>query len=133
VRHPDCRLVAHHVGAEIHPGRPRVSAELPESGERFEGLVPPVVTAPCFAIRRPAVAVFTLDHYREAGIMSARQAQLLRAAIRERRNVLTAGGTWVFPIAGRRARSVSTRPTPPRSSGASAANGSPSASRSWRS
>ena len=31
------RLVAHHVGAEVHPGSPRVSAELPESGERFEG------------------------------------------------------------------------------------------------
>src|SRR3546814_20473347 len=29
------RLVAHHVGAEVHPGSPRVSAELPETGERF--------------------------------------------------------------------------------------------------
>src|ERR1700730_15778489 len=37
------RLVAHHVGAEVHPGSPRVSAELPETGERFEGLLPPVV------------------------------------------------------------------------------------------
>ncbi len=37
------RLVAHHVGVEVHTGSPRVSAELPESGERFEGLVPPVV------------------------------------------------------------------------------------------
>ena len=46
------RLVAHHVGAEVHAGMPRVSAELPESGERFEGLLPPVVAAPCFAIRR---------------------------------------------------------------------------------
>ena len=35
---------------------PRVSAELPETGERFEGLVPPVVAAPAFAIRKPAVA-----------------------------------------------------------------------------
>ena len=33
------RLVAHHVGAEVHPGSPRVSAELPETGERFEGLL----------------------------------------------------------------------------------------------
>ena len=40
------RLVAHHVGAEVHAGSPRVSAELPETGERFEGLLPPVVTAP---------------------------------------------------------------------------------------
>jgi type IV secretion system protein TrbB len=65
------RLVAHHVGVEVHAGSPRVSAELPETGERFEGLVPPVVAAPCFAIRRPAVAVFTLDDYVAAGIMSA--------------------------------------------------------------
>ena len=39
------RLVAHHVGAEVHGGNPRVSAELPETGERFEGLLPPVVAA----------------------------------------------------------------------------------------
>ena len=75
------------------PARPRVSAELPESGERFEGLLPPVVAAPCFAIRRPAVAVFTLDDYVAAGIMSAGQAELLRAAVRERKNILVAGGT----------------------------------------
>jgi type IV secretion system protein VirB11 len=47
------RLVAHHVGAEAHTGSPRVSAELPETGERFEGLLPPVVAAPAFAIRKP--------------------------------------------------------------------------------
>src|SRR3546814_10459669 len=49
------RLVAHHVGVEVHARSPRVSAELPETGERFEGLLPPVVTAPAFAIRKPAV------------------------------------------------------------------------------
>jgi type IV secretion system protein TrbB len=87
------RLVAHHVGVEVHGGSPRVSAELPESGERFEGLVPPVVAAPCFAIRRPAVAVFTLDDYVAAGIMSAGQADLLRRAVRDRKNVMVAGGT----------------------------------------
>jgi len=87
------RLVAHHVGAEVHPGSPRVSAELPETGERFEGLIPPVVQAPCFAIRKPAVAVFTLDDYAAAGIMSAEQARVLRIAVAERRNVLVAGGT----------------------------------------
>jgi type IV secretion system protein TrbB len=35
------RLVAHHVGAEVHPASPRVSAELPETGERFEGCCRP--------------------------------------------------------------------------------------------
>jgi hypothetical protein len=65
------RLVASHLGAEVHGERPRVSAELPETGERFEGLLPPVVTAPVFAIRKPAVAVFSLDDYVGQGIMTA--------------------------------------------------------------
>lgn len=86
------RLVAHHVGAEVHEGAPRVSAELP-TGERFEGLLPPVVTAPSFAIRKPAVAVFTLDDYVDAGIMTAGQAAFLRRAVAERKNILVAGGT----------------------------------------
>jgi type IV secretion system protein VirB11 len=87
------RLVAHHVGAEVHDRRPRVSAELPETGERFEGLLPPVVTAPVFAIRKPAVAVFTLDDYFAAGIMTADQAAILRQAVASRANILVAGGT----------------------------------------
>src|SRR6266545_4892210 len=87
------RLVAHHVGAEVHPESPRVSAELPETGERFEGLLPPVVAAPAFAIRKPAVAVFTLEDYVAAGIMSADEAGVLRRAVERRRNVLIAGGT----------------------------------------
>jgi type IV secretion system protein TrbB len=87
------RLVAHHVGVEVHSGAPRVSAELPESGERFEGLIPPVVAAPSFAIRKPAVAVFTLADYVAAGIMSAGQAETLRAAVASRQNILVAGGT----------------------------------------
>jgi type IV secretion system protein VirB11 len=87
------RLVAHHVGAEVHPGSPRVSAELPETGERFEGLIPPVVAAPTFAIRKPAVAVFMLEDYVAAGIMQAKEADILRLAVQNRRNVLVAGGT----------------------------------------
>lgn len=87
------RLVAHHVGAEVHAGNPRVSAELPETGERFEGLLPPVVVAPAFAIRKPAVAVFTLQDYVAAGTMTAEQAEILRQAVADRRNILVAGGT----------------------------------------
>lgn len=87
------RLVAHHVGAEVHAGNPRVSAELPETGERFEGLLPPVVAAPAFAIRKPAVAVFTLQDYVAAGTMTADQAEILRQAVADRRNILVAGGT----------------------------------------
>ena len=87
------RLVAHHVGAEAHAGAPRVSAELPDTGERFEGLLPPVVAAPTFAIRKPAVAVFTLDEYVTAEIMTQAQADILRIAVADRSNILVAGGT----------------------------------------
>lgn len=87
------RLVAHQVGAEVHAGAPRVSAELPETGERFEGLLPPVVAAATFAIRKPAVAVFTLSDYVTAGIMTQHQAEVLRLAVEKRKNILVAGGT----------------------------------------
>ncbi|MFT8815548.1 P-type conjugative transfer ATPase TrbB [Acetobacter fabarum] len=86
------RLVAHHAGAEVHAGAPRVSAELP-TGERFEGLLPPVVAASSFAIRKPAVAVFTLGDYVAANIMTEAQAEWLRTAVMARRNILVVGGT----------------------------------------
>ncbi|MCW0983639.1 P-type conjugative transfer ATPase TrbB [Agrobacterium sp. BT-220-3] len=87
------RLVAHHVGVEVHARAPRVSAELPETGERFEGLLPPVVAAPTFAIRKPAVSVFVLSDYVAAGIMTVDQADVLRLAVEKRKNILVAGGT----------------------------------------
>ena len=87
------RLVAHHVGAEVHARAPRVSAELPDTGERFEGVLPPVAAAPCFAIRKPAVALFTLEDYARTGVMTAPQADALCEAVHARRNILVAGGT----------------------------------------
>ncbi|TIO74976.1 P-type conjugative transfer ATPase TrbB [Mesorhizobium sp.] len=86
------RLVASHVRVEAHTDNPIVSAELP-SGERFEGLLPPVVLAPCFAIRKPAAKLYTLANYVADRIMSPLQADALRKAVRERRNILVAGGT----------------------------------------
>jgi type IV secretion system protein VirB11 len=87
------RLVAHHVGAEIHAERPRLSAELPGTGERFEGLVPPLVAAPTFSIRKPASLVFTLDDYVRSGVMSAELGRVLRDAVAIRANILVVGPT----------------------------------------
>lgn len=87
------RVVAHHVGAEAHAGAPRLSAELPGTGERFEGLLPPIVTAPSFSVRKPAVAVFSLEDYVAAGTMSVLQAALLRQAVIDRLNILVVGAT----------------------------------------
>jgi P-type conjugative transfer ATPase TrbB len=87
------RLVAHHVAAEIHAERPRLSAELPGTGERFEGLLPPLVSAPTFSIRKPASLVFSLDDYVRAGIMTQREGQVLAAAVADRANILVVGPT----------------------------------------
>jgi len=87
------RLVASHIGQECHAERPVVSAELPENGERFEGLLPPIAIAPCFSIRKGAVSVFTLGDYVKAGTMTADQAQELRYAVTSRQNILIVGGT----------------------------------------
>jgi P-type conjugative transfer ATPase TrbB len=87
------RLVADHVGTEAHERSPIVSAELPESGERFEGLLPPVAAAPMFAIRRQAAPDLTLADYVAAGVMNEAGAQFLDAAMQKRRNVVIAGDT----------------------------------------
>src|SRR3979490_3181778 len=55
------RLGAHRVAPGVVAGSPRVSGDLPEPGERFGGLLPPVAASPTSAIRKPAVAVFTLN------------------------------------------------------------------------
>ncbi|MFA6232301.1 MAG: P-type conjugative transfer ATPase TrbB [Rhodanobacter sp.] len=87
------RLVAAHVGAEVHRGKPLLTAELPETGERFEGALPPVTPAPAFALRKRAVGVLRLDDYVNDGILTLAQADFLRRAVHERLNLLIAGGT----------------------------------------
>jgi len=87
------RLVAAHVRREVHEKAPIVSAELPESGERFEGVMPPVAPAPCFAVRKPADVLYRLADYVAARIMTPRQAHALATAVRERKNILVVGGT----------------------------------------
>lgn len=92
------RLVASHVRAEVHAGQPIISAELPphadgRAGERFEGVLPPVSSAPCFSIRKPAQRLHTLADYVADGLMAETVACALRAAVTERLNILVAGGT----------------------------------------
>jgi type IV secretion system protein VirB11 len=87
------RLVAAHVGAEVHRGRPLLTAELPETGERFEAILPPAAPGPAFALRKRAVGVIPLDRYVADGMMTDEQAEFLRGAVRERQNIVIAGGT----------------------------------------
>jgi type IV secretion system protein VirB11 len=87
------RLVAAHVRREVTDKSPIVSAELPETGERFEGVMPPVAAAPCFSVRKPADVLYRLGDYVSARIMSGVQAKALALAVTERKNILVVGGT----------------------------------------
>jgi type IV secretion system protein VirB11 len=92
------RLVAAYARAEVHGDAPIVSAELPpheegRAGERFEGVLPPVSTEPCFSIRKPAERLYRLDDYVADGVMTRLAADRLKACVLLRHNILIAGGT----------------------------------------
>ena len=87
------RLVASSVGEICDQASPIVSAELPGSGERFEGILPPVSKGPCFAIRKPAHQLIGLDTYVETGALTPALCMALRAALADRLNIVIAGGT----------------------------------------
>ena len=85
--------VASSLDTEITRDSPVVEGELILDGSRFEGLLPPVVAAPAFAIRKRASAVIPLAEYVAGGAMEDWQARALEAAVAAKRNVLVAGGT----------------------------------------
>lgn len=87
------RLVASASREPCDRARPIVSAELPGTGERFEGILPPVSEAPCFAIRKAAPTPLRLDDYVDAGALSPPLAAALRKALIDRKNILVAGAT----------------------------------------
>jgi P-type conjugative transfer ATPase TrbB len=87
------RLLASHMGETVTPDRPSVAGVLPRSGERFQGLLPPLAERPVFAIRKRATVIFTLDDYVAKGILSAGGANVIRRAVIDKKNILVAGGT----------------------------------------
>jgi len=87
------RLVATGTGTECNELSPLLSAELPGAGSRFQGVLPPIVPAPIFTIRKKALLIFTLDDYVSQGIMTERQKAAILEAVHTRRNILVTGGT----------------------------------------
>lgn len=85
--------VAHALQTEADSTRPIISGELPIGGHRFEGLLPPVVVAPSFTIRRRASRLIPLGDYVGQGIMTPLQATAIRNAIAARLNIVICGGT----------------------------------------
>ena len=101
-------------GTVLNHEHPILETELPIDGSRFEGIVSPVVRRPIFAIRLRPRRIFALDEYETAGILSTKDdplnrirrqydflneirglkhADIVRAAVRAKRNILVVGST----------------------------------------
>ncbi|MBX3429993.1 MAG: P-type conjugative transfer ATPase TrbB [Hyphomonadaceae bacterium] len=87
------RLLAHEAGETVGEDRPALQTILPDSAARVQALLPPLVEAPIFAIRKRPNAIYTLADHVEAGIATSAQAAMLADAVRVQRNIIVAGGT----------------------------------------
>ena len=77
----------------VNDASPSIAGVLPEGGERFQGLLPPLVRRPCFTIRKRPERIFLLDDYVKQDVLNAAQASALSDAVASRQNILIAGGT----------------------------------------
>ena len=101
-------------GTVLNHERPILETELPIDGSRFEGIVSPVVRRPVFAIRLRPRKIFSLNDYEADGILTdatdplnqlrrrdgfldevsgLNHADVIRAAVRARKNILVVGST----------------------------------------
>lgn len=87
------KTVAGYHSKEVTRYNPIIEGEFPLDNSRFAGQLPPVVTSPTFAIRKKAVSIFTLAQYIEQGVMTLKQCQRIKDAVRQHRNILVIGGT----------------------------------------
>ncbi len=98
----------------ISKDNPILETELPLDGSRFEGLTAPVVRSPVFAIRLRPKHMYTLADYERdgiltdtadplnarrrrddfaAGVRGLKHSEVIRAAVRARKNILVVGST----------------------------------------
>ncbi|RZJ00937.1 MAG: P-type conjugative transfer ATPase TrbB [Brevundimonas sp.] len=92
-RERSVRLIADYMGESVARETPRLSGILPSTGERFQGLMPPLVAQAAFSIRKRPSVIWTLADYVRDGVMTPAQADALRSACTEKRNILISGGT----------------------------------------
>jgi pilus assembly protein CpaF len=81
------------VGRRIDESCPMVDARL-KDGSRVNAIIPPLaLDGPSLSIRRFAVELLAIEDLIRLGTMTAELAQVMRAVVRGRLNVLISGGT----------------------------------------
>ncbi len=87
------QAVASHSGQVCNRDQPQIDGILPVVKYRFSGLLEPASSAPAFTIRLSSPERTSLEEYVETGAVSPHQADLLRQAVYQRKNLLIVGGT----------------------------------------
>jgi len=85
-------VMASLLSKKINAESPSLSGELPLTGDRVQGFVPPI-SAPAFYIRRHAPEIFTFHDYVEKGILLPWQVKVIREHIQARSNIVFSGAT----------------------------------------
>jgi type IV secretion system protein VirB11 len=85
--------VASFYGKTIHNENTILAEVLPIDGSRINGVIPPTTDMPSFNIRKRAIRIFTLDEYVSSNRMTLSDLDLIREAIRARKNFLVVGAT----------------------------------------
>ncbi|MBN2823906.1 MAG: P-type conjugative transfer ATPase TrbB, partial [Campylobacterales bacterium] len=101
--------IASYIDTTITATNPILECTLPIDGSRFEAIIPPIVKAPIFTIRKKALKIFTLDDYEQQGVFEPYDdpiyedneneyenltvKEVLEKAIKKRKNILVVGST----------------------------------------
>ena len=85
--------IASMLGTTVSADRPILEGELPLDGSRVEGVLPPVVEAPVFNIRKKALQVYRLADYERQGVLTEQQRLVIEEQILGHRNILVVGAT----------------------------------------
>jgi len=87
------KLIASFNHLLVNENHPEVACELAFAAARFQAWIYPVSEHPTFTIRKKARQILSLDDYVKNHWMTAQQADTLKKAIKNRYNILIAGGT----------------------------------------
>jgi type IV secretion system protein VirB11 len=85
--------VASLTGEIVNSDSPVLECVFPLDGSRFEGMVPPTVERPAFALRKHSKHIYTLDSYVSSKILHSEYDKVIRRAVRTKKNIIVAGGT----------------------------------------
>ena len=83
--------IARYNDTSVNEANPLLKATMP-GGQRFQGVIEPVASAPTFSIRCNRACTFRLDDYIPAR-MTKEMGKLLKEALASRKNILVSGGT----------------------------------------